>query len=216
MAWECLRSTCLILENYILLVTHECIWILGLVIQAWLLGYLFMFSVHLKPKHLESLFITDLYEVQAGDVLGLKALSAESQSHQDLASCVGNGWICQPLLFSRQMLATSVCWLVAQTNQTNLQQPGRRLPGPRAVCAAAPVAFAASSGPVPLLLLGGVARAGAAYRCGGVQLSGCVLTECLHPGLFHYTRSTGRVLTPPGTASTQYFQCELPLCLSLA
>lgn len=92
-----------------------------------------MLSVHLKPKHLESLFITDMYEVQAGDVLGLKALTAESQIHQDLASCVGNGWICKPLLFSRQMLATSVCWLVAQTNQTNLQQPGRRLPGPRAV-----------------------------------------------------------------------------------
>lgn len=85
--------------------------------QAWLLDCLFMFSVHLKPKHLESLFITDLlYEVQAGDVLGLKALIGESQIHLDLACCDGNGWTWNPLLLSRQMLAIYVCWLVAQTS----------------------------------------------------------------------------------------------------
>lgn len=69
--------------------------------------------------------------------------------------------------------------------------------------------------PVPLLLEG-TAGAGSAYRCGGVKLPGCVLTECLHPGLSHYTRSIGRVLPPPDTARAEHFQCELPLCLSLA
>lgn len=61
-----------------LYVAHECIWILGLMIQAWLLDCLFMLSVRLKPEHLESLFTTDLYEVQGGDVGGLKALIAHS------------------------------------------------------------------------------------------------------------------------------------------
>lgn len=89
-------------------------------IQAWLLDCLFMSSVHLKPKHLESLFTTDLlYEVQAGDVLGLKALIADSQIHLDLACCVGNGWTWKPLLLSRQMLAISVCWSVAQTSSAS-------------------------------------------------------------------------------------------------
>lgn len=97
-------------------VTHECICILGLVIQAWLLDCLFMLSVHLKPEHLESLFITDLYEVQGGDMLGLKVFTADSQIHLDLALCVGNGWMWKPLLFSIQMLAVSVCWLVAQSS----------------------------------------------------------------------------------------------------
>lgn len=71
--------------------------------------------MHLKPKHLESLFIADLYKVQGGDVLGLKALIADSQICLDLALCVGNGWMWKPLLFSRQMWAISVCGLVAHT-----------------------------------------------------------------------------------------------------
>lgn len=78
-----------------------------------------MFSVHLKPEHLASLFITDLYEVQGGDVLGLKALVADPQIHLGLAFCVGNGWIWKPLLLSRQVLAISVCWLVAQTSSSS-------------------------------------------------------------------------------------------------
>lgn len=47
-------------------------------------------------------------------------------------------------------------------------------------------------GPVPLPVLEGVAWAGGAYRWGGVQLSGCVLTESLAPGLSLYTRRAGR------------------------
>lgn len=88
-------------------------------IHAWQLDVLFVFSVHLKPEHLESFFITDLYKVQGGDVLGLKAMIADSQIYLDHAFCVGNGWIWKPLLFSRQVLAISVCWLVAQTSSAS-------------------------------------------------------------------------------------------------
>lgn len=54
------------------------------------------------------------------------------------------------------------------------------------------------------------------YRCGGVRLSGRVLSECLALGLSSGTRRSGRDLPPPDTARPGHFQCELPLCPSLA
>lgn len=89
-------------------------------IQAWLWDFLFMFSVHLKPEHLESLCISDLlYEVHAGDVLGLKALIADSQIPLGLVCRVGNGWIWMSVVV-QQTDPGHLCVLVSGTNQFSI------------------------------------------------------------------------------------------------
>lgn len=67
---------------------------------------------------------------------------------------------------------------------------------------------------MPLPLLEGVAWAGSAHRCGGVQvvssLSACILVS---PSTLEV--QAGFYL-PPDTARAEHFQCELRLCPSLA
>lgn len=84
------------------------------------------------------------------------------------------------------------------------------------VYTAALVAFAASAERRVAASAGGCCVGWQCYRCGGVQLSGHVLSKCLALGLSSCTRGTARDLPPPNTAKAGYFQCELPLCPSLA